>query len=883
MRAMLKRADPTDTAPGSPSGAAFWDIPLPTLLEQLHTSPAGLTEIEAARRLRVIGPNDVTGQQRTGPLAESLRYFLSPLVAILLLASAAAAVLGERVNSAIIATIVLLSAALNILQSYRSQRAVSSLQRMVRAHATVLRDGRWVEVAPSTLVPGDVVRLSIGDLVPADCRLLETDDLSVNQAALTGESTPAAKVAGELGPGVHGLVDATNAVFLGSSVSSGAGTAVVVRTGRATAYGGIARRLAARPPETEFERGLRQFSHLIARTVLFLVLFVSLANTLHSRPPLESLLFAVALAVGLTPEFLPMIVAVTLASGARRMTQRKVIVRHLPAIENFGSMDILCSDKTGTLTEGVMTLTAAVDAAGRDAPEVRQLAALNSRFQSGINSPFDAAILQAAPEPVPATGARKVAEIPFDFARRRLSVIVEADGRRLLISKGAPESLLAVCRTYRTAGETRPLDPASCDLIARTVDGFGRDGLRCLAVAVAQVPAQARYGIEDERDLTLVGFVAFADPPRADARAAIAALQADGVAIKVLTGDNEHVAARVCQSVGLPPGRIVLGSELDRMTDAALSAVADEVTLFARVSPEQKHRILLALKRRGHVVGFLGDGINDAPSLHSADVGISVDNAADIAREAAEIVLLERGLGVLHTGVMEGRRAFANVMKYVMMGTSSNFGNMLSMAAAAVVLPFLPLLPTQVLLNNFLYDLAQVAISTDRVDAAALRHPERWDGRAIRDFMLLMGPLSSVFDFLTFGALLRLFHATEPAFHTGWFIESVASQTLIIFVIRTAGNPLRSRPSAALVATVVAVVTATLLLPFTPLADPLGFVRPSPPLLLFITGVVASYLLLAELTKRIFYRRRARARRGTPRYGTGEQPGAGAGAEGTRR
>jgi Mg2+-importing ATPase len=631
-------------------------------------------------------------------------------------------------------------------------------------------------------------------------------------------------------------------------VVSGTAVAEVVATGRATALGDVAARLATRPPETEFERGLRRFALLVMRTVMFLVLFVLLASALLHHATLDALLFAVALAVGLTPEFLPMITTVTLARGALRMARRHVVVKHLAAIEGFGGMDVLCSDKTGTLTSGAMALERCLDAEGRPSERTRLLAWLNSVHETGIRSPLDAAILRAAP--ADAVALPKLDEVPFDFERRRLSIVVEADGAPLLITKGAPEPVLALCAAYERAGRAEPLDDAARARCRTAFEALSRDGYRVLAVARRAVPRRAVYTAADERDLTLVGFAAFADPPMPGVAEALRALQADGITVKILTGDNELVARHVCAQVGLDGRAVVLGDAVDRMSDGALAAVAEQTTVFARVSPGQKNRILTALRSRGHVVGFLGDGINDAPSLHAAEVGISVANAVDVAKDAADIILRERNLGVLHAGVVEGRRAFANVMKYLLMGTSSNFGNVFSMAGAVLLLPFLPMLPKQILLNNFLYDLAQVTIPTDRVDPAFVRRPQRWDIRVIRDFMLVIGPISSAYDFLTFFVLRRVFEAPEALFHTGWFVESLATQTLVLFVIRTAGNPLRSRPSGPLAATTLLVVLVGVWLPWSPLAGPLGFVPIPAGFLAFLAAATATYLALVQVAKR---------------------------------
>jgi P-type Mg2+ transporter len=638
-------------------------------------------------------------------------------------------------------------------------------------------------------------------------------------------------------------------VFLGTSVVSGTATALVLATGPRTSFGDIAARLSERPPETEFDRGTRQFGILIMKTVFFLVLFILVVSLGMHRDALESLLFAVALAVGLTPEFLPMITTVTLSRGAVRMARKKVIVKHLSAIQNFGSIDVLCSDKTGTLTAAAMTLDASLGPFGAPASRALELAYLNSRFQTGIRSPLDAAILEHPPAAI--DGYVKTDEIPFDFERRRLSIVVEKGAERIMITKGAPEGVLEVSASTELDGQRRPLGDAERARCRETYEALSARGFRVLAVAWRPVAQREGLTADDERELTLAGFVTFIDPPLDGVTDAIAALRNDGVRVMILTGDNELVTRHICSQVGLDGGgRIVLGEEVERMGDTALDAIAENCDIFARVSPGQKNRVIRALKHRSHVVGFLGDGINDAPSLHAADVGISVASGVDVAKDAADIILLEWHLQVLHSGIIEGRRAFGNVLKYLLMGTSSNFGNMFSMAGAAVFLPFLPMLPTQILLNNFLYDFAQITIPTDNVDPAYVRRPQQWDMKLIRNFMLLIGPLSSIYDFLTFYILLAVFHSSETLFHTGWFVESLATQTLVVFVIRTSGVPWSNRPSLPLAATVIGVVMLGVMIPFSRVAEPLGFTPLPAGFFLFLIGATATYLALVEIVKR---------------------------------
>jgi Mg2+-importing ATPase len=822
--------------------------------------PAGLTSEEAAQRLAKFGPNDPAPRRKHSGVVQLLGLFLNPLVIILLIAAAASAFLGQIADACIIISVVLLSVAINFSQTYRSERAAERLREQVTPTATVLRDGEWREIARHNVVPGDVICLSAGDLVPADARLIESRDLYAQQAALTGESMPAEKEAVADQAEERGNPNARNMVFLGTSVVSGTATAEVAATGRHTAFGDIAERLSMRPPETEFERGLRGFGALIMRAVFFLVLFIMVVSIGLHRDALQSLLFAVALAVGLTPEFLPMITSVTLAKGAVSMAREKVIVKQLAAIQNFGSIDILCSDKTGTLTTGDMALDRSLDPLGAFSGRPLMLAWLNSSFETGIRSPLDAAILKQKPASI--QGYEKRDEVPFDFERRRVSIVVDTpapgDEDRLLITKGAPEGIIALCTSYEAGGQRAEMDENARKSATRAYDDLSAQGFRVLAVAYREIDKRAAYSAADERELTLAGFLAFADPPVPDALEVIERLKRDGIEVKIITGDGEKVTQHVCDAVRLGYDRVVLGEDIDRMSDTALDHVVEKASVFARVSPGQKTRILIALKHRGHVVGFMGDGINDAPSLRAADVGISVATAVDVARDAADIILVEPGLRVLHNGIIEGRKAFGNVMKYLLMGTSSNFGNMFSMAGASLFLPFLPMLPTQILLNNFLYDVAQITIPTDNVDAEYIRGPQRWDIRLIRNFMLIIGPISSIYDFLTFFVLLRFFRASETLFHTGWFVESLATQTLVLFVIRTMRNPWRSQPSGPLTATVLSVVLVGLLLPYTPLAATLGFTPLPGAYYVFLAGATATYLLLVEIAKRRLFSRQVR-------------------------
>lgn len=830
-------------------------------------TPCGLDSAEAAARLARCGPNVLEpGRQRL--LWQLLARFRNPLVLLLLAASVISALTGDDTSASVVALIVLMSVVLDFAQERRAGVAADKLAHQVALRVRVLRDGREQVCPAAALVPGDVVLLSAGDLIPADAQLLQAQDFFVNQALLTGEPYPVERhAAAPLPEQGDWDAEAPNAVFMGSSVVSGSARALVRRTARHTAIGRIATSLEKPAPATAFEIGTRRFGLLVMRLTLLLVLFTLAVNLAFQRPLLESFLFAVALAVGLTPELLPMVVSVTLSRGALRMAQQQVIVKRLSAIQDMGAMDVLCTDKTGTLTEAQIRLAHHVDARGRKCDRVLQLAYLNSFFETGLKSPMDEAVL--AHEHVDASGWTKLDEVPFDFERRRVSVLVERGGERLLVLKGAPEDVLRLCTQIEDEDEDGPtrgaapgagsgvreLDAAARERAQAQFDTLGNDGFRVLAIAYKREPAtRCDAVVDDESELVFAGFAAFFDPPKASAKDALAALAASGVALKIVTGDNERVTQHVCAELGVAVSGVLLGSEIGAMNDDALRACVDKVNLFCRTNPQQKNRVLLALKARGHVVGYLGDGINDAPSLHTADVGISVDSAVDVAKQAAAMILLENDLKVLHAAVREGRRTFGNVMKYIMMATSSNFGNMFSMALATLFLPFLPLLPLQILLNNLLYDVSELPLPLDHVDDEDLARPRRWDMRFIRDFMLRIGPISSVFDFITFFILLQLLHAGVAEFRTGWFVESLATQVLVIFVIRTRRSPLASRPHRWLALTSLGVVALAAALPFTPLAPLLGF-TPLPLEFFALLGlVVVVYLALVEFAKRRFYR-----------------------------
>jgi Mg2+-importing ATPase len=840
------------------SETSFWNRPAMGLIADLDTSPEGLASQEAERRLVLYGPNDVTADKHRSAWVRFLGRFRNPLVMILLVASAISAATGDVASFAIVVAIVVLSVVMDFVQELRAQNAVDALRKQVALRARAIRDGQETTFLVSELVPGDVVQLCAGDLVPADGRLLAACDFFVNQALLTGEPYPVEKHATDPVVPLSELNDAVNAAFAGTSVMSGTATLLVCRTGRATVLGQLADTLIAKPPPAAFERGLRQFSNLILWITVLLMIFVLSESMMFHRPWLESLLFALALAVGLTPEMLPMILTVTLAHGAVRLARQRVIVKHLAAIHNLGAMDVLCTDKTGTLTEARIELMRHIDAGGNESGRVLELAYLNSYFETGLKSALDKAILEAGH--VDVAGWCKLDEVPFDFQRRRVSVLLEKDGQRLLIVKGAPEEVLRLSTGVEQAdGARQPLTAElRGDLDAR-FQQLSADGFRALAIATRSVASDHKTAVvTDEVELVFAGFAVFRDPPKASSASAVRALADSGVGIKVLTGDNERVACHVCGELGFAELNVMTGDELSSMSDEALIGRLPRVNLFCRVSPQQKLRVLLALKRMGQTVGFLGDGINDAPALHSADVGISVDSAADVAKAAAEIVLLDKDLAVLHEGVLEGRRTVVSVDKYILMASSANFGNIVTMALAGLFLPFLPLLPIQVLLTNLLYDFAQTGLPVDRVDDEAIARPVHWDIRFIERFMLTVAPVSTLFDLITFGVLIFILHAQVALFRTGWFIESLVTQILMIFAVRTRRHVFASRPHNVVTALALGTSALTVALPFLPIGKWFQFVIPPAAYFGFLVVIVAGFLIVIEPVKRALYAHLAR-------------------------
>ncbi len=832
----------------------------------------GLSQSEAQKRLTQLGPNIVNAIKKRHLLLQFISRFRNPLVILLLVASLLSAFTADLTSFVIIISMVVLSVTLDFLQEYRAEKAAEALRQSVALKAAVLRDGQIIELDVAQIVVGDVVILSAGDLIPADGRLIEADDFFVNQALLTGEPYPVEKRVNvqanqdqanqnqaNQNQDDKELMSSPSAVFAGTHVVSGSARMLVCMTGARTVLGSISGALNITPPATAFEHSIYRFGMLILRLTFFLVMFVLLVNLLQHRPWLESFMFALALAVGLTPELLPMVITVTLSRGAMRMSRQHVIVKRLAAIHNLGSMDVLCTDKTGTLTEAKIRLERHLNCDGLESEKVLLWAYLNSFFETGLKSPLDEAILRH--ETLDVSAWQKIDEVPFDFERRRVSVLLEKLENpkqmpaHFLVVKGACEDVLHQCNRYETStGATQTLDITKLAELNLQASALAQQGFRVLGIAWRQVKTERTHAdISDESELVFAGFAAFLDPPKVSASHALTQLQKSGIAIKVVTGDNELVTQHVCAELGLVVTGLLTGSEIALMTDDALQARVDSVNLYCRVTPALKSRVLLALKQRGHIVGYLGDGINDAPALHMADVSISVDSAVDVAKDAADLILLAHDLNVLHQGVMEGRRTFGNIMKYVMMGTSSNFGNMFSMAGASLFLPFLPMLPIQILLNNLLYDMSEITIPFDNVDAEYLNKPRQWDMRFIQNFMLVVGPVSSIFDFLTFYVMLSVLHANEALFRTGWFVESIISQVLVIFVIRTRRSIFKSNPSVWLAFTSLFIVAVAALLPYTSLGHYFKLV-PLPALffsILLAMGV--SYLSMVELVKRWFY------------------------------
>ncbi len=835
----------------NPQNPPFWSIPADRVLEQMHSTNIGLNTQDAKQRLNKYGANSLTQKHKFNTLTLLINQFKSPIILILMFAAGLSIFLRDAADATIILAIVIISGLLGFWQERGASNAVEKLLAVVQVKATVLREGLEQEIPHENVVPGDIVLLAAGGSIPGDCVVLESKDLSVDEAALTGETYPADKMSGVL-PEDTGLSQRTNILYMGTHVISGSAKALVVGTGKQTEFGKVSERLKLRPPETEFERGLSKFGYFLMEVTLILVVLIFVANVYLKRPVLESFLFSLALAVGLTPQLLPAIVSVNLARGAKQMAKKQVIVKRLAAIENFGSMNVFCTDKTGTLTEGEVKIHAAIDIAGNESDRVLFYAYLNAASESGYANPIDIAIRQHKTFDI--SSYQKLDEVPYDFNRKRLSILFSINNSQLIITKGALKNILDVCSNVEKApgeivdiaGERQQLQQQAEDL--------GSKGFRVLGVAY-RVVDKISLSKADETSMTFLGYLALFDPPKAGIADTLRELQQLGITPKMITGDSHAVAMSILHQIGLPETQVLTGSQLRQLSDEALMHRVQQTNVFAEVEPNQKERIIIALKKAGNVVGYMGDGINDASALHAADVSISVESAVDVAKEAADIVLMQKDLNVLIEGVKEGRITFANTLKYVFMATSANFGNMFSMAGISLFIPFLPLLPSQILLTNLLTDFPEMTIATDRVDRELVNKPRRMDIKFIRNFMVVFGLLSSVFDYLTFGALLLLLHAQPEQFRTGWFIESTISASLVVLVVRTRQSIFHSKAGKYLFwATLVTVFTA-LIIPFTPLAPLLGFTALPFHFLLVLGAIVALYVIAAEGVKHVFYQR----------------------------
>lgn len=827
------------------------------LLAKLNTSLKGLSEKDAQQRLKEYGPNAPAKKKKYSILFQFISKFANPLVIVLLFISVFSLFLGQKASAIIVGAMASMSVILSFVQEYRAGKEAEKLREMVRTTATVYRDGKPKEISIKDIVPGDIIDLFAGDMVPADLRILQAKDLFINQSTLTGESLPVEKTPMP----VHSTnktptsPELINIAFMGSSVVSGTALAVVLKTGLSTQFGEISRKLATADQPTSFDKGIRKFTWLMIKIMIILVILICVINFFTKGNFTEALLFSLAVAVGLTPEMLPMIVAVNLSKGAIAMSKKQVIVKRLSSMQNFGAMTVLCTDKTGTLTLDKIVLEKHCDVFRKENEDVLRFAYINSFYQTGLKNIIDKTILKHIKFMV--KQYKKIDEIPFDFSRKVMSVVVEMEGKHRIITKGSPEEVFKRCKRYALNGNIFPLEDSILTNLKKEYESLSDEGFRVLAVAYKdmEIPKDT-YSKDDESDLVLKGYLAFLDPPKPTTRKTIEALKDLGIEFKVLTGDNELVTKKICSEVGLDIQGLITGDQIETATDDELQTIAEKKTIFARLSPLQKERIIHALHKNNHVVGYLGDGINDALALKAADVGISVNNAVDIAKESADIILLQKSLLVLKDGIIEGRRTFGNILKYIKMGTSSNFGNMFSMTGASFILPFLPMLPIQILLNNFLYDISQIAIPSDSVDEEYLAKSRAWNIDYIKKFMLVFGPLSSIFDFVTFGVLWFIFSASQELFHTAWFLESLCTQTLVIHIIRTNKKPfIESMPSQFLMFMSIYIITIGFILPFTPLGKHFGFVIPSVTLLLTLTAIIVAYLSTVQFVKNWFVKK----------------------------
>ncbi len=825
------------------------------IFEKLKTSQKGLTEQAANNRLSEYGFNEPAKKKKRTILRGILSKFVNPLVIVLLVIGAFSFFFGEKISALIVLLMAVMSVTLAFTQEHRASKAAEKLSEMVRTTATVLRNGKSKEISIREIVPGDLVDLFAGDMIPADLRIISCKDLFINQASLTGESFPIEKISTPISPKNNSISELTNIAFMGSSVVSGTALGVAIKTGIATQFGELSRKLATMRVETSFDKGVNQFTMLMVKAMICMVMTIFAIIAFRHGNFIEALLFSLSVAVGLAPEMLPMIVTLNLSKGAISMSRKEVIVKRLNSIQNLGAMDVLCTDKTGTLTMDKIVLEKHCDVVRKDDNDTLRYAYINSFYQTGLKNILDRAILKH--EKLLVKEYTKVDEIPFDFSRKIMSVVVGTEDKHKIISKGAPEEIFKRCLQYELDGEIFDIDPLIISDLKEEFDTLSADGFRVLAIAYKNFENKKEaYSKEDEKDLILKGYIAFLDPPKPSAKKAIQALKKLGIDFKVLTGDNELVTKKICSEVGLDVKGLVTGERVEETNDYELGELVKTTNIFARLSPMQKERVIRALHANGHIVGYLGDGINDALALKTSDVGISVNNAVDIAKESADIILLKKSLMVLEDGVIEGRKTFGNIIKYLKMGSSSNFGNMFSMTGGSMFLPFLPMLPIQILLNNFLYDVSQVAIPTDQVDKEYVLKPRPWNVKYIRNFMVIIGPISSIYDFLTYGVMLFIFHASAELFHTGWFIESLCTQTLVIHIIRTGKIPfIESRPSRFLLLMSIIIVSIGIAIPFSPLAKPFGFVKPPHMYFVALFIMVVTYLLLVQAVKKWFIKK----------------------------
>ena len=837
----------------------YWTMTPDEALKQYRSSPSGLTSDEAASRLATYGENTIHTSKSASPLLLFLSQFKSPIILIMFVATAISAATGDWLDSLIIFAIVIGSALLSFFQEYSASNAIAKLRSRIQMQCTVLRDGATSQVPSTKLVPGDIVKLSAGSIVPADGIVLDYEDFLVDQSVLTGEAMAVEKQSDPVAVDAE-LSRRNNCVYMGTVVHTGSATVLLTLTGGGTEFGSISAQITARQPETEFERGIRRFGYLLTAMMLILTVFVFVVNVLFRKPVIDSLLFSVALAVGITPQLLPAIINITLSRGSRIMASAGVIVRRLTAIENFGSMDTLCTDKTGTLTEGAVRLDTAADLDGNASDEVLRAAYLNANLQTGLVNTLDEAILSF--RPIDTANVTKRGEIAYDFFRKRLSIVVEDGGPYELITKGALKQVLSCCARARIKGEDRPLDDAVSAQIQQRFSDWSNQGFRVLGLAkkVVEQKDPKVYAVSDETDMTLIGFLLFFDPPKADAAETIANLAQLGVQLRIITGDNALVAKHTACAVGLCVDNVLTGAELLKLDQAAAQRAIESAYLYAEMDPSQKEQIILALKNGQHVVGYMGDGINDAPALHAADVSISVNTAVDVAKEAADFVLLEKSLSVLKRGIELGRAAFTNTLKYIYITTSANFGNMFSMAGASLFMPFLPLLPKQILLINFMTDFPAMTIASDAVDTENVAAPRRWDIKRLRNFMLVFGFISSAFDYITFGVLLLWLKAGEPLFQSGWFVLSILTELMLLLVMRTQKPFFKSKPAPALLYSTLGVAALTLILPYLPFFSSILNITAIPPLvLLALMGIAVLYIIVTEIAKHFFFHPKQRA------------------------